>query len=269
MLPRCCCAVEEEVGEQIADVSVTSEQPARQDESRREHPALELLRRDEFSEHSGSTGRPLLFDQRGAANKAAASTMTPAESEESWRGFEAVLKRRHVEDDCIEHLGMQVDLMDGNKMYICDISPQSDSPLARYNRSVPMERWICVGQYITQINGLPGDGKELSAEKVAEVLKRQLLRSESLELSIRLPHLFECEIRKEGASLGLELAHSSHATSLNVTRISPYGAVARCAADVKVGDRIVGVDEVRGRVEDLTQAMFASDCVVLHMSRLS
>merc|ERR1739842_289825 len=93
-------------------------------------------------------------------------------------------------------------------LYVCDVGNGEDSPLQRYNDIAPRDRRILVGDYVTQVNGIP-DSSKVPVANVANVLKQELLQAKVLEVRVRRPHLFECDVQKKGLPLGLELAHSS------------------------------------------------------------
>lgn len=171
--------------------------------------------------------------------------------------FVAVLRRQEAE----EALGMGVDFADRKVLHVCQLLAEGINPISRYNASAP-RRQIRNGDYIVSINGLSYE-TVLSPEKILD-----MLRLSSVEVAIRRPHLFECQVDRQGQAMGLELIYCDSGASLIITGVSA-GAVQSTAPEVVMGDRIVSVNGVEGGPQVLLHAIQeANGPMTLRISRL-
>lgn len=189
--------------------------------------------------------------QEAAAKEAAVRVADEAAS------FRAVLRRQDPE----EALGMGVDFADRKVLHVCELPAEGESPASRYNASAP-GRQICLGDYIVSINGLSYE-TVLSPEKILD-----MLRLSSMEMAVRRPYLFECQIDRQGQTMGLELCYCDNGISLAITSVGA-GAVRNSAPEVVAGDRIVSVNGTEGGPQMLLRAIGdSSGPMTLRISRL-
>lgn len=196
-----------------------------------------------------------------AANKSGYKRSSSSSSDlNSETRFTAVLERRRKG----EALGLLVDSADGRTLHVCNLVADANCPVKRYNAVVPKRRQISPGDYVIAVNCDPG-----GQTAVQELLQR-LAEAPVPALLVCRPTLYECEVRRRGVPMGLDLSYSNSSNSLIVKHIGA-GAVHNSAPQIQPGDRIVSV----GGLQDcppqqlLARIHEAGDTVVLGMSRPS
>merc|ERR1719189_1012723 len=102
---------------------------------------------------------------------------------------------------------------------------------------------------------------------MSDMLRQQLLRPGPLHILVSRPCVFEVRVWKRDESMGLTLTYSSNGIGLIIVDISA-GDVRRDAPQVRIGDRIIGVNGIQDSPEFLLVAMLrAGQGMVLQMSR--
>lgn len=232
-----CCAPEEDGIAQVIEASPTLEAGGRMRLSRKGSKEVDVL---------------ATIDE--GADEAAEAAFS----------FVAHLERR----DRSESIGLKVDFADERTAYVCSAVGNGSNPITRYNASVLDDKRIRVGDYFMVINGVSHETVQ-RPQKVSESLRSELVKSQSMEISVRRPHIFECMVERSGQTMGLELSYSNKGATLFIVKIVP-GAVATCAPEVQPGDRIVRVGDVEGAPHVLLEAIRkAGELVLLRLSRPS
>lgn len=176
--------------------------------------------------------------------------------------FVAHLRRQ----DADEPLGLRADLADERVVYVCCVTAEGHTAIARYNASVPDGKRIKVGDYFMAINGKSPETVQ-PPQKVSEALCEELINARCLEVNVRRQQLFECQVDKHGPSIHLELSYSHNGAGLVVARITSEG-VAVSTPEIRLGDRIVGVDGTEGSPDMLFEAIRGTgDTIPLLISR--
>eukprot|EP00405_Crypthecodinium_cohnii_P043579 CAMPEP_0206572534 /NCGR_PEP_ID=MMETSP0325_2-20121206/28311_1 /ASSEMBLY_ACC=CAM_ASM_000347 /TAXON_ID=2866 /ORGANISM="Crypthecodinium cohnii, Strain Seligo" /LENGTH=237 /DNA_ID=CAMNT_0054076773 /DNA_START=40 /DNA_END=749 /DNA_ORIENTATION=+ len=169
--------------------------------------------------------------------------------------FKATLKKAGVE----AALGWSLDVLDPRHLVVCRIITGQKTPLEEYNNTAPEAEQIREGDYIIGVNGMFE-----KSDKMSEVLRS----SDTFDLTLCRPEHFEAKVTKNGSSLGLDLKYGPGGSSLLLEGIRD-GALKTCAPQVKVGDRIVGVNGVTGTPYVLMQAIQDSPVLNLKFARPS
>lgn len=166
--------------------------------------------------------------------------------------FAAVVKK----DSAEESVGWQVDIVDNKHLFLCRIL-EGPSSLQSYNKSVPEDKQLKVGDYIVKVNG--------GNESVHAMMAASRSSSE-LHFIVQRPRIFQATVNKDGGSLGLALTHAKGCPSLCIEDIKE-GAVRKHAPEVVVGDRITGVNGIRGDSDTLMAAIQRDSLLELEFSR--
>jgi len=169
--------------------------------------------------------------------------------------FEATLT-----NDTGEALGWHLDLMDRRLIYVSSVSSSPDTPIARYNASVPEWRRIQAGDYILEVNG-----ERSNSDTMGLAIRSHAV----LTLHLTRPWLFTRTVIKKGRELGLDIKQGESGTSLLIEAIRTSGAVKKCAPEVQPMDRVVAVNGIRGSNSDLVQAIKKTDLIEVVLSRVA
>jgi len=125
---------------------------------------------------------------------------------------------------------------------VCD-----HGPVKAYNDTVAADKQMKTGQYIVAVNGI---------KDVAQKMADELAKADKLELLMVRPHCFTIAIAKKGA-LGLKLAQAAASNVITDIEQGPVNEWNKAYPDkvVKVGDRIVAVNENRAKGADQMQLL--------------
>jgi len=158
-------------------------------------------------------------------------------------------------------LGVDLDTICDSAAYVCGIN---DGAVAAYNKIKGPERQVKVGDYITKVNGVEGNGTAL-----LERMKNDTM----LEVTIQRPLIFTIAISRKDTkqSLGVNLSQHAPETSLLIKEVGK-GPVQEWnsthpALAVRPGDRIVAVGGKRGSSAELVKASKISKQLQLVISR--
>eukprot|EP00443_Scrippsiella_acuminata_P017559 CAMPEP_0115202192 /NCGR_PEP_ID=MMETSP0270-20121206/18006_1 /TAXON_ID=71861 /ORGANISM="Scrippsiella trochoidea, Strain CCMP3099" /LENGTH=235 /DNA_ID=CAMNT_0002615611 /DNA_START=137 /DNA_END=843 /DNA_ORIENTATION=+ len=184
---------------------------------------------------------------------ASESTDVHAEGGEVLNTFTAILVKESVDED----LGWDLDLLAESRAWVSNVSHYQDTPLQRYNASVPPEKQLRVGDYIKQVNQKAG-----SVEAMMSALKQDL----RLEIVVQRPHVYTKTIVKGGQSMGLALVFGPGSASIIIETVKD-GVVKQLCPEVRSGDRITKVNGQRGTSDSFLQTMKASESVDIEFSR--
>mmetsp|Transcript_37612 Transcript_37612/g.70154 ORF Transcript_37612/g.70154 Transcript_37612/m.70154 type:complete len:225 (-) Transcript_37612:97-771(-) len=153
-------------------------------------------------------------------------------------------------------LGLDFDKIDPENLMVVKIL--QPGLIFDYNQRGDTHK-VCPGDRVRTINGKQAPANELL-----------VMLQEELELVIELQHCKEMEhfFEKKNKSLGLELAVLEKATCLTVQRIDPNGLVASWnetaeGKKIKVHDKIVSVDGVRGSAPEMMKKIKDNDSFIL------
>mmetsp|Transcript_129311 Transcript_129311/g.335323 ORF Transcript_129311/g.335323 Transcript_129311/m.335323 type:complete len:247 (-) Transcript_129311:229-969(-) len=184
---------------------------------------------------------------------ASESTDVHAEGGEVLNTFTAILVKESVDED----LGWDLDLLAESRAWVSNVSHYQDTPLQRYNASVPPEKQLREGDYIKQVNQKAG-----SVEAMMSALKQDL----RLEIVVQRPHVYTKTIVKGGQSMGLALVFGPGSASIIIETVKD-GVVKQLCPEVRSGDRITKVNGQRGTSDSFLQTMKASESVDIEFSR--
>eukprot|EP00930_Biecheleria_cincta_P043383 TRINITY_DN29797_c0_g1_i1.p1 TRINITY_DN29797_c0_g1~~TRINITY_DN29797_c0_g1_i1.p1 ORF type:complete len:318 (-),score=63.05 TRINITY_DN29797_c0_g1_i1:68-1021(-) len=143
-------------------------------------------------------------------------------------------------------VGLAFDVLDEARCIISEVKPQG--LVAEWNRTASPSQLVKPGDHIAEINGKPGNGREI-ASKLMDWASKMRLR-------LQRPKTFHVKFSKQGKVLGVSLA--AHDTSkaageaatdvLLITAVNEGGAVAAWNREgsssdkVGAGDRIIQVN---------------------------
>mmetsp|Transcript_74173 Transcript_74173/g.146964 ORF Transcript_74173/g.146964 Transcript_74173/m.146964 type:complete len:400 (-) Transcript_74173:111-1310(-) len=158
-------------------------------------------------------------------------------------------------------VGVDLDITCGAAGFICGIN---DGAFAAYNKITSPEAQLNVGDYITKVNGVEGDGMAL-----LERLKKDTV----LEVTFQRPFIYIIAISRKHAKqpLGVNLSEIASGNSLLIKEVTE-GPVqvwnsAHPALAVRPGDRIVAVGGKRGSAAELVKASKVGKQLQLVISR--
>merc|ERR1712079_902585 len=158
-------------------------------------------------------------------------------------------------------LGVDLDIACSSVAYMCGIK---DGAVAEYNKIASPETQLKVGDYITKVNGVEGNGNAL-----LERMKNDTM----LEVTVQRPFIYTIAISRTNSKqpLGVNLNQHSPGTSLLIKEVGK-GPVqdwnsAHPALAVRPGDRIVAVGGKRGSVAELVKASKVGKQLQLVISR--
>lgn len=158
-------------------------------------------------------------------------------------------------------LGVDLDIACGSVPYMCGIK---DGAVAEYNKTASPETQLKVGDYITKVNGVEGNGNAL-----LERMKNDTM----LEVTVQRPFIYTIAISRKNTKqpLGVNLSQHAPGTSLLIKEVGK-GPVqdwnsAHPALAVRPGDRIVAVGGKRGSVAELAKASKVGKQLQLVISR--
>mmetsp|Transcript_152874 Transcript_152874/g.388422 ORF Transcript_152874/g.388422 Transcript_152874/m.388422 type:complete len:247 (+) Transcript_152874:97-837(+) len=186
---------------------------------------------------------------------ASESTDVHAEGGEVLNTFTAILVKESVDED----LGWDLDLLAESRAWVSNVSHYQDTPLQRYNASVPPEKQLREGDYIKQVNQKAG-----SVEAMMSALKQDL----RLEIVVQRPHVYTKTIVKGGQSMGLALVFGPGSASIIIETVKD-GVVKQLCPEVRSGDRITKVNGQTGSADSFLQAMKYSESMDIEFSRCS
>eukprot|EP00418_Pyrodinium_bahamense_P068188 CAMPEP_0179081654 /NCGR_PEP_ID=MMETSP0796-20121207/36776_1 /TAXON_ID=73915 /ORGANISM="Pyrodinium bahamense, Strain pbaha01" /LENGTH=361 /DNA_ID=CAMNT_0020779041 /DNA_START=24 /DNA_END=1109 /DNA_ORIENTATION=- len=162
-------------------------------------------------------------------------------------------------------LGMDVDVTDGNTLYIIAVR---EGLAQQYNQEAPYDQQIRAGDFVVKVNDTEG-----SSTKLREALKEETF----LELLIKRPMEFDVAVKAEADqeprggfcapggsdhSHGLNFIKKPSGTSIVVDKIAEGPVKAwneeNPAQEVRVGDRIVAVNGKKEKIADLKKKLKAA-----------
>lgn len=168
-------------------------------------------------------------------------TTTPGAPSFMPSSFFIALDRSHG-----DAVGLAFDVLDEARCIISEVKPQG--LVAEWNRTASPSQLVKPGDHIAEINGKPGNGREI-ASKLMDWASKMRLR-------LQRPKTFHVKFSKKGKVLGVSLA--AHDTSkpsgeaatdvLLITAVNEGGAVAAWNKEgsssdkVSAGDRIIQVN---------------------------
>lgn len=145
-----------------------------------------------------------------------------------------------VERSPNERLGLELDLLDGRTLQVCEVR---SGAIKDYNRNAPLDHRLRVGDFVVGVDGVVGD-----AQRMLSTLQNHLVA----KLEICRPIPFEVFLQrrsaKQGAGIVVKSAESSRSVSLLIAQVNP-GLVSEWNKDhpeaaVEQLDRIVKVNDV-------------------------
>mmetsp|Transcript_101125 Transcript_101125/g.292438 ORF Transcript_101125/g.292438 Transcript_101125/m.292438 type:complete len:261 (+) Transcript_101125:68-850(+) len=223
----------------------------------RECPEVETLALSPLFATKVANGRPaevnadtagsILGSEDVATSRASATAATasglkkrkdPLKKPKELKSFVAKVVRRDLD----EPLGFRLDSFDNAYIYVAEVLPEDLTAIGRYNKSVPKDRQINVGQYILAVNGC--------TEK--EAMIAELSTSRQLDIEIRQPRHFSATIPKNGLPLGLSVLYNTWGGCLYIKDVEPNSAARAALPDIAPGDRVVAVN---GRCNGVMQML--------------
>mmetsp|Transcript_88666 Transcript_88666/g.248099 ORF Transcript_88666/g.248099 Transcript_88666/m.248099 type:complete len:216 (+) Transcript_88666:3-650(+) len=196
-------------------------------------------------------GAVSVIDEYASAEKAAAMDKFIAEHGHG-ATFAAVLSL----DGPGRRLGMIVEQVADEALYIASVDDDDATVVGRYNARAPPDRDLRAGDYIASADGMTGDAAFA-----------RLAGQSQVELVIRRPALFTVTVRKNGLPLGFVLQCDKLGSSLYVLDVEDGGAVKAADVDLEPGDRIVSVNGRAGSPVVLNDALESSDVLAMMISR--
>mmetsp|Transcript_30660 Transcript_30660/g.85525 ORF Transcript_30660/g.85525 Transcript_30660/m.85525 type:complete len:228 (-) Transcript_30660:158-841(-) len=164
--------------------------------------------------------------------------------------FTAKLQRDYTR----QPLGLSVEQFVPDALYVSKVD-EDGTAAGAYNASAPEDQRLQAGLYIVSVDSL------LGASAVDS-----LVHLEEATIVLKRPKVFEVAFARNGLVLGIVMQYDSLGTSVYVRGIEDVGAAKAAAADLRVGDRIVSVNGVRGYSAALMEELKSED-VVLAVSR--
>lgn len=124
-----------------------------------------------------------------------------------------------------------------------------DGAVKKHNETAAPEVKINVGDFVFSVNGESG-------EKARAAL---LSKVKTLQMVLTRPMAFTISLKKADGSVGLDLDYLTNGACLLVTQIKPGAAMewndANRSVQVKVEDRIIGVNGKKGQAEFLLETI--------------
>lgn len=158
-------------------------------------------------------------------------------------------------------LGLDLDFLDGKTARVVEVQAEGAVPACNVGRA----DWESVkaGDHVISVNGVRGDHAQF---------RRILAKENKLHLVLQRPVEFSVSVTK-GSGLGIDMMNAAQGSNLMINSVKGKGAIhdwnslaENAAVAIKIFDRIVEVNGVRGDWETLLATMKESEELTLVIS---